>query len=47
MRKIDRTGEKAINNFGSEMIIVKYKNTNNMNVLFPEYNWIAYGGIEI
>ena len=43
MRKIDRTGEKAINNFGSEMIIVKYKNTNNMNVLFPEYNWIAYG----
>ena len=41
--RIDRTGEENINNFGSKMIIIKYKNTNDINVLFPEYNWIAYG----
>ena len=41
--RIDRTGEENINNFGSKMIIIKYKNANDINVLFPEYNWIAYG----
>ena len=24
-KKIDRTGEKGVNNFGSEMVIVEYK----------------------
>ena len=39
--KIDRTGEKNINNFGSEMVITKYENANNIDVYFPEYDWIA------
>ena len=37
--KIDRTGEKNINNFGSKMIIIRYKNRTNIDVYFPEYNW--------
>lgn len=40
MRKaIDRTGEKGINNFGSEMIIVEYSKWDNIDVYFPEYNY--------
>lgn len=39
--KIDRTGEKNINNFGSEMIIVEYRKWNDIDVYFPEYDWIA------
>ena len=39
--KIDRVGEKNINNFGSEMVITKYENANNIDVYFPEYDWIA------
>lgn len=39
--KIDRTGEKNINNFGSEMVIVDYRGALDMDVYFPEYNWIA------
>lgn len=38
--KIDRTGEKNINNFGSEMIIVDYRKWDDVDVYFPEYNWI-------
>ena len=38
-RKIDRTGEKYINNFGSKMIIVGYKTNKNIDVYFPEYGW--------
>ena len=41
--KIDRTGEKNINNFGSEMIITKYRNTMNIDVYFPEYDWSFKG----
>ena len=50
--KVDRIGEKNINNFGSEMIIVnsytrfndKHKrNYTYIDVLFPQYNWIAKG----
>ena len=46
--KIDRTGEKGINNFGSEMVIVnsymefndKHKrNYTYFDVYFPKYNW--------
>ena len=40
MSKIDRIGEKRLNNFGSEMIIEKYRNANDIDVFFPEYNWI-------
>ena len=39
--KIDRVGEKNINNFGSEMVIIRYENANNIDVYFPEYDWIA------
>lgn len=37
--KIDRTGEIGYNNFGSEMIIVRYENKRNIDVYFSEYNW--------
>ena len=39
--KIDRTSEKNINNFGSEMIITEYRTNRDIDVYFPEYDWIA------
>ena len=36
---IDRTDEKNINNFGSEMVIVKYRGCMDIDVYFPEYDW--------
>ena len=39
VRKIDRTGEIGINNFGSKMIIVGYRMNKDIDVYFPEYNW--------
>jgi hypothetical protein len=39
--KIDRTGERGINNFGSKMIIVEYRTNRDIDVYFPEYNWTA------
>ena len=39
-KKIDRTGEEKLNNFGSKMIIKEYRNKRDMDVYFPEYNWI-------
>ena len=41
--KIDRTGEKNINNFGSEMIIVEYNGSRDVDIYFPEYDWTAKG----
>lgn len=41
--KIDRTGEKNMNNFGSEMVVVGYRTRRDIDVYFPEYNWIAKG----
>ena len=38
---INRIGEKGINNFGSEMIIVRYKMRRDIDVYFSEYNWTA------
>ena len=40
-KAIDRTGEESINNFGSKMIIKEYRNATDIDVYFPEYNWIA------
>ena len=40
MKKIDRTGEKGINKFGSEMVIKEYRNNRDIDVYFPEYNWV-------
>lgn len=40
MRKfIDRVGEENYNNFGSKMVIVKYKGALDIDVYFPEYDW--------
>ena len=41
--KNDRIGEKRINNFGSKMVITKYRKYSDIDVYFPEYNWIAKG----
>ena len=39
MKKIDKTGEEIINNFGSKMIIKKYRKYMDIDIYFPEYNW--------
>ena len=41
--KIDKTGEKNINTFGSEMIIVKYRTNKDIDVYFQKYNWTFKG----
>ena len=41
-KKIDRIGEKGVNNFGSEMIIVEYRKSSDIDVYFPEYNSKGY-----
>ena len=38
-KKINRTGEENINNFGSKMVIVEYRKWDDVDVYFPEYNW--------
>lgn len=40
---VDRTGERNINTFGSEMVIVECRGALDIDVYFPEYNWIAKG----
>ena len=40
MSKIDRTGEERLNAFGSKMIIKKYRKAIDIDVYFPEYDWI-------
>lgn len=40
MSKIGRIGEKNINNFGSEMVIVHYNGCMDIDVYFPEFDWI-------
>lgn len=39
--KNNRTGEKNYNTFGSEMIIVEYRKYSDVDIYFPEYDWIA------
>ena len=41
--KINRTGEKRINNFGSEMVIVGYRNAMDIDVYFSKYDWTFKG----
>lgn len=50
--KIDRTGEKGYNNFGSEMISINFymkfndkrkRNDSYIDVYFPEYDWTFKG----
>ena len=38
---IDRTGEEALNNFGSKMIVKEYRSAKDIDVYFPEYNWTS------
>lgn len=40
-RIINRTGEINYNNFGSKMIIVKYRKRKNIDVYFSKYDWTA------
>lgn len=40
MKLENRKGEKAYNNFGSIMIIHEYRNNKDIDIYFPEYNWI-------
>ena len=39
-KRIDRTGEIGYNNFGSKMVIVEYRKWDDIDVYFPEYDWI-------
>lgn len=39
--KLNRIGEERLNNFGSKMIIIEYRGALDIDVYFPEYNWIA------
>lgn len=39
-KKIDRTGEERLNNFGSKIIIKEYRNNKDIDVYFLEYNWV-------
>lgn len=39
-RKLNRTGEKGYNKVGSIMEIVEYRCSSDIDVYFPEYNWI-------
>ncbi len=41
MRLKDKTGEEKVNNFGSKMVIKKYRGAWDIDVYFPEYNWVA------
>lgn len=36
-----RIGEEGLNNFGSKMRIINYKNANDIDIYFEEYNYIA------
>lgn len=38
-KKIDRTGEKSVNNFGSTIVITEYRNSRDVDIYFPQYNW--------
>ena len=39
-KAIDRTGEERINSFGSKMIIKEYRKYSDIDVYFPEYDWV-------
>ena len=42
MITINRIGEEKTNNFGSKIVIIDYKNTGDVTIYFPEYNWTCY-----
>ena len=38
MKKIDRTGEVSVNNFGSKIIIKEYRKATDIDIYFPDKN---------
>ena len=40
-QKINRTGEENYNNFGSKMVIIGYRKCKDIDIHFPEYDWVA------
>ena len=40
-RKIDRTGEIGYNSFGSKMELITYRNFNDIDIYFEEYDWVS------
>lgn len=38
---MNKVGETQLNNFGSEMVITKYRESKDIDIYFPEYNWTA------
>lgn len=38
---IDKTGERKLNNFGSEIVVVKYINDKCVDILFPQYDYLV------
>nr|DAK80347.1 MAG TPA: hypothetical protein [Caudoviricetes sp.] len=41
MNKTDRIGERNYNTFGSEMVIIDYRKYSDIDVYFPEYDYIV------
>ena len=39
--KKDRTGEISYNKFGSRMVLIRYNQWDNVDVYFPDYNWLS------
>lgn len=39
-KKINRVGEEGINKFGSKMVIKEYRKYKDIDIYFPEYDWI-------
>lgn len=39
--KINRIGERNTNKFGSEMVIVEYRGCTDIDVYFPQYDWMV------
>ena len=39
-KKINRVGEERLHRFGSKMVIIKYNDAKDIDVYFPEYDWI-------
>ena len=37
---IDKTGEEKVNSFGSKMVIKEYRGALDIDIYFPEYNWV-------
>ena len=40
MRKVDRTGEEGCNKFGSKMVIKESRGCMDIDVYFPDYDWV-------